>query len=645
MLVTRGTFDSVVARLSRAPRIALDTETTGLRPYHGDKLFSLILADSPESAFYFNFKPYPGLVEDDVIPLSWLERLKPLFQDPSKTWYITKANFDMHFLGNEGIELAGEIHCTVVQGRVEYNEHMSYDLDSCLRRLKSDLAKDDRVKAWIMEHKAYTKLLVPGKQTVETRLHYDQVPPDIIVPYGCSDAKGTFLVGLEQEKSIELQASEFPPNTRNLRDAHQIERRLSKTIFRMERCGVRVDVAYCTRAADYELGLSRDATTEFKRLSGRDYLSSPKLFAQLFASEESKWARTPKGNPSFESGVLAKFENPLAKLILKIRESKSKADFYNGFLYHADKNGDIHPQFNAGGTRTFRFSSSGPNFQNLTSEDVGKCLVCGAGVETLGTPCGNCGSTSIDYPEFLVRRAIIPRPGFVLFMPDYDQVEYRMMLDVAKQTAIRQFTQADLKWAEEYFEVANNVAKGEDIHKATAEMMGVTRKTAKTLNFMLLYGGGDQKLADALGISLERAKSLKRQYFTAMPYVGLFLSYAHRTVKERGWIRNWAGYKYHFPDRSYAYTAPNTLIQGGCAAGIKLAMNEIDDLLLPWKSRLIMTVHDELPIEVHESEIHEVPKLIVEEMQSVYPYKHIPLTVGAEWSELSLADKRKGYPA
>lgn len=647
MIVGRSTLDHVIELLRPHKVIALDTETTGLRPYHGDRMFSLILAmkatDGTVVPFYFNFWPsYPGVALEHVLTRDHLLKLKILFDDADKKWYIHKFNFDMHVLGVEGLEIAGEVFCTLTQGRVEYNEHLKYNLDASLARI--GLKKHDTVEEWIKENKAFEVVDIPGKKQQKKNKFFYKVPYDIIVPYGCADASGGFSLGEHLESSISAQASQFPPGVPTLLSAAKIECRLAKTVYRMEKRGVKIDRAYVSRALKYEADRLEKATQSFRKEANRDYSASSKLFASLFESEKDKWTFTEKGNPSFESDTLKTFLNPAAKLILNLRDAKSKLDFYNGFLWHADSDDVIHPQFHPGGARTFRFSSSEPNLQNLTSEDATYCRTCKEWHEEFVDICPECQGTDIEHPEFMVRRAFVPRPGFIFIMPDYDQMEYKMILDYSKHMMISHFRKKRQAWDEDYFEVANKVRDGFDVHKATATLMGVPRKYAKTLNFLLLYGGGVGKLAEALGVTYEEAERLRRKYFLALPYVNFYIHETMGVVKSRGWIRNWAGYKYNFPNRNFAYTAPNTLIQGGCAAVMKTAMNEIDEILMPYKSKLVLTVHDELPTEVHESEIHVVPKLIKDAMERVYPYKYIPLTAGMEWSDKSLADKKKGFP-
>lgn len=628
MLVGREEFDSVLEVLNQHTKLSADTETTGLRPYHGDRLFSIIIAirmGEEIQSFYFNFLPYDGMSADSILLPSHLEKLKILFGDPTKFWYFHNAKYDMRMLAQEGIFIAGTVHCTQVGALLEFNEHRSYSLQACAERIGEK--KDDAVENYIKEHKLTSHptrwINVDGKPNRRQKpdKHFDRVPAPIIIPYGEQDGIVGYRVGERQEAALEKLADETPPKLPSVRTVLQNERRLLHTVFRMEHRGVRIDRDYCVRAASYEFDRAQKAREAFKRESGREFKNnSSLLYKEIFASEKDKWGwneptQTGQVNPCFESDVLKKFENPAARAILQYRDAKSKHDFYSGFLYHADRDGIVHPNFNQDGAGHGRFSSSDPNFQNLTSEEDKEELA----------------------QEFVVRRAIIPREGFVFFMPDYDQMEYRMMFDVA----------CDLLGSES--EIVTRIKQGFDPHQATADTvtaMGtpLNRKRAKNGNFAYLYGSGYDTLAATIGGTRDEAIALKRAMKKAAPEVDYFVKQITAVAKMRGFIFNWCGRRCHFPDPNYAYRAPNYYISGGCADVVKIVMNRVDEYLLSMRSKMIMTVHDELPTEVHESEAHIVPRQMVGIMESVYPAKYLPLTVGAEWSEKSLADKRKGYP-
>lgn len=630
-VVTKRGFDDVLDHLFLCRKKALDTETQGLRPYHGDRLFSIIIACG-HSSYYFNFNYASDIPSENLLTAVHLEKLKILFSDPDAFWYMTNAKYDMAILANEGFEIAGEIHCTMALGRVEDNSHFTYGLDECLQRLGR--AKDDSVEKYIQSHGLYEKREIPGKATQATFKFFDRVPFSIIAPYGCSDGRGTYDLGEYQATSIERQSQDGVPGLLNVQAN---ERRLTKTIFRMERVGVRIDRDYTLRAARFASDRAIKATQAFEKETGRAYVASAKTFAAVFESEKDLWAYTEKGNPSFTSEVLKKCQNPAAKYVLEIRDAKSKVDFFNGFLYHADSQGDVHPHYNPHGAAHGRFSSSEPNFQNLTAETILICNACKTGYESIVVTCGKCQGTSFEAPEFLTRRAIIPRPGFVFFMPDYDTMEYRHLFELACRLVGR------------ITPLAQEVRNGKDVHQATADLVTalgtpLIRSRAKNGNFALLFGAGDARLAETIGGTVGEAKALRASIFSVAPEVNTFIRAVISTAQTRKWIFNWFGRKCRFPIRDFAYSAVNHLVSGGCADINKIALNRCDEYLLPKKSRMVMTVHDEIPTEIHESELAAVPRKMVEIMETVYPWQYIPLTCGAEWSDKSLADKIKGYP-
>jgi len=617
MKVGRSDLKSVCSLLLKEGKkngfLALDTETTGLKPYKGDRPFSLIIATDKES-YYFNFQKYDGLNFDLYLnPLAHCEWLMPLFNEPSITWDISKAQFDMHMLWVEWkIELAGPIWCTVAQGRVLNNDARSLSLDTLLKEIGS--TKNDTASAYITKHKLSELVSVPGKKTRERIKHYDRIPYEIISTYGEDDGSGASLLGISQRRRINAIAQGCPKRLPSLLDVSRNEARLSKTVFRMERTGIKIDKPFCVRAAQNEARRIDSAIDSFKKFTTRDFKSSPKLFAEVFSSERNKWVYTDKGNPSFESDTLKKFENPAAQTVIDYRNAKSNQNFYQGFIHFADSNDTVHPHLNPSGTVTGRFSSSEPNLQNLKKDEDDDLK-----------------------QEFVVRRAFVPRPGFFFIMPDYAQMEYKMMLDYAM----------DIQ--KKISPLGERILAGDDFHQATADMvkeLGITisRHQAKQGNFAALYGSGLKTLAETLGTNIDTARQVRRSIFSAAPEIENFIEAIKWKSQQRGFIFNWLGRRLNCTNPRFAYKMPNYIIQGGCADVNKVAMNRIDDYLLDKKSNLILCVHDENIVEVHESEREEVPEMVQKIMSEVFPHKFLPLTCDMEYSRKSLADKIKGFP-
>jgi DNA polymerase-1 len=613
LIVTRDNFFDVLSQLSHGRPLAVDTETSGLRTYHGDRPFSVVLHDG-EEAYYFNFN-----VADDISPLETLDwRIHgPLLRDFFATfrlYFLHNSKFDMAMLARMGISLSGVIHDTMVVARVLDSTlwQGDFSLDACGKRLGYE--KLDTVKNYLLDNKLFTVERLEGKKTSKKLLHFDKAPWDLIAPYAMMDAEITFRLAERQLQDIEDAAASTPVGLPSLEQVYKNECRLVRTVFDMEERGVLIDRDFCARAIVQAETDKNFAEAEFERHTGQPFKDSGVLFKLVFGGLEDKWVYgkpTPTGkvNPSFDSDVLGTFDHPAAKAVIQWRKAKSDSNYFHGFLYEADAGGVIHTSFNQHVAATGRFSSSNPNLQNLTkSEDAAA-------------------------EEFLVRRAIVPRPGMVFHMLDFEQMEYRLMLDYAARFA------AD---REGVLSLIEKVLGGLDVHQATADVAGISRRDAKTVNFATLYGSGVANLAARLGRPEHEARAIRDSIFRAAPEIGVFIRRVTKTAEERGFIVNWYGRRCAFPDPRHAYRAPNYLIQGGCADVVKVAMNRIDDHLRGYQTRLVLCIHDEICVEGPPEEAAVVIPEIKRIMEQAYPATHVPLTCDVEHSHKSLADKEEG---
>lgn len=636
MQVTPDNFELVLGHLRNQPRMSLDCETTSLRPYHGGRPFAVILASPglnyPDQVFpfYFSFHPEHAHCLGDE---HWAA-LRELFSDPTKIWDVHNAKFDLAMLAQMGIEIAGTIHCTRAIARVHYNDHMSYSLDACGERIGEK--KSDAVEKYIEEHGLWEWQSIPGKKTRVKNKFYSKVPLDVMQPYAEQDVLVGWKLAQHQEKEIRAVDDSLPPGVPPMSQVVENERRLTKTVFNMERQGLLIDIAYTKEAEAYEAARALESTVEFERLTGLPFKASPKLFGEIFQGEKEKWEFTEKGNPSFESTVLEKFDHPAARQILIYRDAKSKADFYAGFLYHADSKGYVHPNLNPDGTVHGRFSSSEPNFQNLTGEKPFTCTGCKRDVEYAGA-CPKCGSTT-EQKHYLIRKAIIPPKGFLFIMPDFRAMEFVLMLQYAAE---------HVGYATPLVKL---VQEGMDVHEATAQIASragvtITRDAAKMSNFLSIYGGGDRKLSEALQVPLSVAREIRSAIFRGAPEIKQVTDSMEHNARLRGYVRNWLGRRCYFPNSRFTYRAPNYIIAGGCADIVKVSLNRIDDLLKDRKSKLVLSVHDENIVQVHESEISDVPRQVLEVMEGVYKNQYLPLQCSMEYSYKNLAEKVKGFPA
>lgn len=645
MNVTKNNFDICLEVLKRSPIIAWDTETDGLDSFKKDRLFSIIVSCEQDD-FYFNFKDYPeeGI---EALPKHYISRLNEIAADKEKTNIGQNFKFDLKMLAKEGIYILGKTYDLAVIEKIHFNQHLRYNLAEIAKRWGDE--KLDIVWKYIEDNKLFTKTYHERLNKTEEKPHFDKVPFSIIQPYGCQDGRATLDTALKVLSSIKAKDAEIEKGNPIQMTVVENEARLTKTLFKMEQRGIQLDLDYCNRALDHYIEILRDIEARFKAQTGLDFVKGTTVFEEVFASEKDKWEKTEKGNWKWDSAILETFENPAAKLAVEYAEAKKQSEYFANFLYYCDASGVLHPDFQQGGTVTGRLSCRDPNLQNLTNPDKYE------------------GET--EAALFPVRRAFVPRPGFFFAMPDYSQVEFRMMLDYAKANAL-----------------INEVLKGLDVHTATANVSGTSRKEAKTNNFLTAYGGGVVKLAQNLNKGklkgsraqlgaiykkmfkwrlsddeqkawptvtddlrrhnepfIQAAYDIQQSIFRSAPEIKDFLKQVQRTAESRGYIRNWLGRRYYFTDKRFSYKAPNHLIQGGAAEVIKIAMNRVDDYLADKESKLLLSIHDELILEVKYGEeyvVEEVKKI----MESVYPFKRLPLLVDVEYSEKNLADKLSWPP-
>ncbi len=607
MLVDYYSLDVVLKHLAATPVLALDTETTGLRAYHGDKLFCIVIATDTKE-YYFNFHPeHPQCLGK----MHFAAMQGALFSDAAKTWVLQNAKFDLAILAASSGEIAGAIHDTMAVARVTRNDRLALGLDS----LASDIgrAKIDQVKEHIKKEKLWEWQKVPGKDKREKIMFFGKVPFEIMLPYAEMDVRLTYDIYLHQLKELqelydEHRALEWP----NPICVYNNEMELTPALFRMEREGVMIDRKFCEAAAAYETGRMRGLEERFFNETGLRFKNSGKVFEKVFEGENFIYGKPTKKtfqiNPVFDSDVLRTFKNPMALLVCEWRDAKSKADYYNGFLWNADKNSIIHCNFRQAGTVTGRMASAEPNLQNLSRPDEGDVR---------------------DHAAFTIRRAIIPRaPGRFFAMLDFEQMEYKLLLDIIGVK-----------------DLIEKVAGGYDVHQATADLTGLSRSSAKTVNFGLIYGQGVTLLAKNLGVSKSSAEDIKSRVLSAIPELDAFISQVQHKAEKRGFVFNWMGRRCYFKDPRFSYKAVNHLIQGGCADINKLALVKVDNFLRGFDMKIVLNVHDEIVLEGTMKEAHLLPEVKII-MESVYtPKNGLGMSVGVDHSFKSLADKIEGFPS
>jgi len=575
--------------------VAVDTETTGLKRYHQDRLFSIVTA-SKSSEQYFNYNEVTG---GDFMKAPDTEGFNNALSK-APCIFMQNAKFDLAMLRKEGVEVLAPIHDCMVAGRLIDNNHFSYSLDAMAKR---DLGKekDDRVKAYCDEHRLYRQVHRPGKKKPDKEYFYHMVPVDIMAEYAGTDARLTYDLGEWQRNKIREMSGVKNFFGHCLNDIYLLERDITKVTFEMEWNGILIDKEYCREAAEFETARYQGYQAQIEAQTGAAFVDSGEHLAPFLQAQGFELEMGKDGSPKVDEDALSGMDSQLARDVLGYREAYKRANtYFLALLQHADKNSRVHPNLKQAGTKTGRFSCEEPNLQNQPKDE-----------------------SDVKYP---VRRAFIPSPGYFFFAPDYDQMEFRMMLDYAGEMGL-----------------IRDILNDFDPHQATADRIRHPRKVAKTINFGLMYGMGLPALAKKLGVRKSVAKDIRADYFDALPKVRDLIQTIQKRAELNKYIMTWHGRIARFPDPKFSYRAPNSVIQGGSADAVKLAMKRCHEFLQGKKSRMLLQIHDELLFEVHYSE-WEICDELMRIMQATFPSTHLPLTVSPAYSLKSWGEIIEGHP-
>jgi DNA polymerase-1 len=585
---TEERLKSWIDKIREKGFFVFDLETSALNPYDAE-IAGVALSVEAGDATYVPFR-HPGIDE------AWIEKatdmLKPLFADDQIVKCAHNAKFDISMLLVKGWDLAGTFEDTML---------MSYLLNATDSRHSLDELAD-RVLDYLTIH--FEDVAGSGKE----QLTFDQVEVQAATNYAAEDAE----VCLRLYEKLNPQLDE-----EKLRRAYEeVERPLVPVLARMETRGVRVDRDYLKSMSKQMAERIKELETKVYELAGEEFniRSTKKLGEILFEKLElppvKKTGKT-KAYSTDQSVLekLAAMGHELPEVLLEYRMiTKLKSTYVDALPKMIHKQTErVHSSFNQFVTATGRLSSNNPNLQNIP----------------IRTEMGR-----------EIRAAFLAQDSWKIVAADYSQIELRLMAHFSEDQTL-----------------TDGFQKGEDIHRRTAsEIMDLDpeevdddiRRTAKSINFGLIYGMGEFRLAQELGITRREAKKYMQAYFEKMPRVLEFRDEVIERAKESGEIRTAYGHRRNLPEIQSQNNnlraqgerlAVNTLIQGTAAEIIKLAMIKLDQALRDSKLRahLLLQVHDELVLEAHADDAEKVEKLLIETMESVGDF-NVPLTVEAHVS-------------
>ena len=595
-ILDEQTFETWLEKLNNCELFAFDLETDSLDTLSAN-IVGLSFAVAPGEAAYLpvahDYLDAPAQLDRKYV----LARLKGLLEDESRSKVGQNLKYDRGVLENYDIELRGLHFDTMLESYILNSVAGKHDMDSLAQR-------------WL-NHKTVTFEEIAGKG--KKQLTFNQIALEQASVYAAEDADVTLQLHLKFWPLLEKEPGP-------LKVLNGIEIPLVPVLSRVERNGVLIDPAMLAEHSRQLTARLAELEQKAHELAGEAFnLSSPKqLQTILFEKQGIKpTKKTPGGAPSTSEEVLAELalDYPLPKVILEHRGlSKLKTTYTDKLPQMINPlTGRVHTSYHQAVTATGRLSSTDPNLQNIpVRNEEGR----------------------------RIRHAFIASQGQKILAADYSQIELRIMAHLSQDSGL-----------------LNAFAQGEDIHKATAaEVFGTTvekvsaeqRRSAKAINFGLIYGMSSFGLSRQLNIAPGEAKKYMDLYFERYPGVLRYMESTRQSAAEKGYVETLEGRRLYLPDinsgnairrKAAERAAINAPMQGTAADIIKRAMIGVDDWLKsqdPAKIKMIMQVHDELVFEIDASLIEIATGKIREIMESSLKLDvplQVDIGIGDNWEQ------------
>ncbi|EMY6211271.1 DNA polymerase I [Proteus mirabilis] len=595
-ILTHESLMRWVEVLKKAPAFAFDTETDSLNNIDA-RLIGLSFAVEPGKAAYIPLR-HDYLDAPEQLPVDEvLTALKPILEDKTILKIGQNLKFDRGIMENEGIELNGIYFDTMLESYVLNSVSSRHDMDTLAEKH--------------LNHKTTTFEEIAGKG--KGQLTFNQIEVEQATLYAAEDADITLLLHQALYPQIEAIAP--------LKHVyHDIEMPLVPVLSRMERKGVLIDAQVLAMQSQEITQRLAEIEKETFALAGQEFnLSSPKQLQEILFEKLNLpiIKKTPKGAPSTNEEVLEELahSHELPRLILEHRGlAKLKSTYTDKLpLMVNSKTKRVHTSYHQAVTATGRLSSRDPNLQNIpVRNEEGR----------------------------RIRQAFIARDGFKIVAADYSQIELRIMAHLSQDKGL-----------------LDAFAQGKDIHRATAsEVFGIPldevtaeqRRSAKAINFGLIYGMSAFGLSQQIGVERKEAQRYMDLYFERYPRVLDYMERTRKQASQQGYVETLDGRRLYLPEinsknairrKASEREAINAPMQGTAADIIKKAMIAVDNWIChecPDDVHMIMQVHDELVFEVRESYLEKanamIHKLMESSMELAIPLK-VEVGVGNNWDE------------
>ena len=595
-VTTENSFNTWLEKLKAAPLFAFDTETTSL-DYMEAEIVGVSFCISPGEAAYVPVAhDYPDA--PDQLDRDWvLGKLKPILESETIKKVGQHLKYDKNVLANYDITLSGIAFDTMLESYVLNSTATRHDMDSLAMAY--------------LNHKTIHFEDIAGKGAKQ--LTFNQIALEEAAPYACEDADITLRLHsviwekLQQHDSLKALLLD-------------VEVPLASVLSRMEQLGVLIDSQKLAQQSQDLAKRIKELEASVHDAAGETFnLGSTKQLQHILFEKLSLPVikKTPKGAPSTSEEVLQELalDYPIPKMIMEYRGLTKLKNTYTDKLPKMinHRTGRVHTSYHQAVTATGRLSSTDPNLQNIPiRNEEGR----------------------------RVRQAFVPRDGYKIVAADYSQIELRIMAHLSKDEGL-----------------LNAFAQGKDIHKATAsEVFSVPlddvtdqqRRSAKAINFGLIYGMSAFGLSRQLNIPRNDAQSYMDLYFERYPGVLHYMDKTREHAKEKGYVETVFGRRLYLPDikasngarrKGAERAAINAPMQGTAADIIKLAMLRVDEWINKEASDyvfMMMQVHDELVFEIKEAKVDEAVAKITTLMEQAVTLA-VPLQVeagiGKNWDE------------
>ncbi|PRY66894.1 DNA polymerase I [Vreelandella songnenensis] len=595
VITEQGELEGWLKRLKSAKRFCFDLETTSLN-YMEAEIVGIGLALEAGQAAYLplahDYLDAPAQLDRAQV----LAALKPILEDTNIVKIGQNLKYDISVLANYAINVAGPLADTMLASYVLNSTATRHDMDSLALKYLGE--------------KTISFEEIAGKGAKQ--LTFNQIALEEAVPYACEDVDITLRLHDTLRPLVEKEG-------RLAQVLDHLELPLIKVISRIERNGVAIDAERLHEQSQQLDKRIRELEQKAFELAGREFnLGSPKQLGEILFNEQKipVIKKTPKGAPSTAEAVLEELalDFPLPKVIMEHRGlSKLKSTYTDKLPRLINKQSKrVHTSYHQAVTATGRLSSSDPNLQNIPirTEEGRK-----------------------------IRQAFVARPGYRIVAADYSQIELRIMAHLSEDKGLLEA-----------------FAENRDIHTATAaEVFGTAldkvssdqRRSAKAINFGLIYGMSAWGLARQLRIERNQAQTYIDRYFDRYPGVARYMDRIRTQAAEDGFVETVLGRRLYLPEihsqnrnrrQGAERTAINAPMQGTAADIIKQAMIDVDAWLDEgeFDALMVMQVHDELVFEVKEEQVEAFIGEVQARMQAAAELK-VPLIVeaesGANWDE------------